>query len=154
MNPLKFIPPLVLAFWSFIEIFMLCNFGEMVMNSFNEINDAISTCDWYLFSMEIQRMLPLILMNSQHSIQFRGFGNIEISRNSFKSVSFFLNFNQKKVHYLCTCHEDKHKFYFFISKFSTYRLPMVDFHTSWYCGNSKIESTTLILYSYELKILL
>lgn len=62
----------------------------MIINSFNEINDMISVCDFYLFPMDIQRLLPMILMNTQRPVVFRGFGNMELSRRTFNRVSHFM----------------------------------------------------------------
>lgn len=59
----------------------------MTINSFNEIDEMISAYDWYIFQMEIQRQLPMILMSTQRPVVLRGFGNIELSRDTLKRVS-------------------------------------------------------------------
>lgn len=51
-----------------------------------ELNDEIYQCDWYLFPYHIQRMLPMILINTQQRVVLQGFGNIVFLRETFKEV--------------------------------------------------------------------
>lgn len=85
---MEIIQPILLVAWSFIEIFLFCNFGEMVTQKYIEVNHAFFECNWYLFPIEIQRhYMPMILMNTQQTVILRGFGNIDITRETFKKVS-------------------------------------------------------------------
>lgn len=75
----------------------------MVTQKFVEVNHGLFECDWYLFPIEIQRKyLPIILMNTQKTVKLRGFGNIDITRETFKKVSIFerqrrkINFDQSQ----------------------------------------------------------
>lgn len=62
----------------------------MVTQKFFEVNHGFFECDWHSFPIEIQRnYLPIILMNTQQTTILRGFGNIPISRETFKKVSVF-----------------------------------------------------------------
>lgn len=77
-----------LLLWSFILVFITCEFSEMVTERFECFNDAIDQCDWYLFPHDIQRMFLIVLANTQQSIFLQSFGNIPCSRDSFKRVFY------------------------------------------------------------------
>lgn len=55
-------------------------------NQFDIYGDELYHCDWYLFSIKFQRMLLMILTNSQQPVVIRGYGNIECTRDTFKKV--------------------------------------------------------------------
>lgn len=61
--------------------------GEMLMRKFNEFNDAFYQCKWYFFSIEMQKMLLIVIANTQQPIFVQGFGNISCTRDSFKKVA-------------------------------------------------------------------
>lgn len=73
-------------FWSFMVIFLLCNYGEQVTSEIEEIHDNLYDCDWYLFPIKEQRMMQLILVTAQQPINLQGFGNILLTRDTFKKV--------------------------------------------------------------------
>lgn len=73
--------------WSFGITLFFCEFGERVRNEFEGLNDMIDELDWYLFPMEIQRMLPIIMIAAQKPVVIRGFGNIACVREVFRKVS-------------------------------------------------------------------
>lgn len=75
-----------LAFWSFVIIFFFCYFGENICGQFNELNDAIYQLDWYRCPIEIQRLIPTILIVTQNSPVLRGIGNVVCNREAFKKV--------------------------------------------------------------------
>lgn len=81
--------PGILLFWSFTANFLLCNFGEQVLNEIESITDGIYELDWYTFPIEIQKMLLTIMTATQRPLHFRGFGNILLTRSSFKAVNIF-----------------------------------------------------------------
>lgn len=74
----------ILLFWSIV--FIACEFGEMVTERFEYFNEAIEQCNWYLFSLDVQRVFVIVLSNTQQSIFLKGFGNIALSRDTFKRV--------------------------------------------------------------------
>lgn len=132
VNPAEMIQPILLAYWSFFIIFVFCNFGEIFTKSFIEINHAIAECEWYSFPIELQRNFLIILGNTKKSIVLKGFGNIDLSRDTFKRVGIFQ----------CRpwSHATENRFYNFLYLFQ--RLSTVDFHTLWCSVNSKTESTS------------
>lgn len=79
---------IIYGFYSFGVVFAVCEWGQSVTNAFEEITDEIETFDWYLFPLELQRMLPMILMVAQQSVEFECFGSISIRREYFRKVIF------------------------------------------------------------------
>lgn len=82
------IHPLTLMFWSFVVMFIYCDFGERVCSGFNEIHTGVEECDWYQFPIEMQRML-LIIMTIDEPIVLNGFANVVMTRETFKKVVVF-----------------------------------------------------------------
>ena len=76
-----------LMIWSFLQMFILCQFGEMVNSSFADLNDEFYQLDWYSFPSEFQRMLPTLLMNAQQEVVIKGFLNVLCTRETFKKVN-------------------------------------------------------------------
>lgn len=80
---------LILVFWSFVANFLFCEFGENVTSHFNELNDIIGQGEWYSLPINIQQMLPTIMVITQKQIILRGFGGIVLTREAFKTVRSF-----------------------------------------------------------------
>lgn len=78
-------------FLSFSFIFIICECGEKVCNAFNEINKEIDKLDWYLFPIEIQRNLPMLIIISQKPVIIQGYGNIWYNREAFKNAALIIN---------------------------------------------------------------
>lgn len=79
---------LSLLWWALILTYLPCEFGERLSNGMVEINDCIDQFNWYLFSLEIRKILPMILLSVQQPVEIRFFGSIACNRDSFKKVSF------------------------------------------------------------------
>lgn len=76
------------------SIFITCELCQRISNEFDEINDMIGQFHWYCFPIEINRMLPMILMSTQQTVVFECFGSITCNRETFKKVSLLIqNFN-------------------------------------------------------------
>lgn len=88
MYTVELIEPNIMMFWSFIQMFVFCNFGEYVNNGFEELSDRLYCCDWYSFPCEIRRMLPIVMIATQKPV-LRGSGDIPCSRESFSEVDLF-----------------------------------------------------------------
>lgn len=67
---------------------IICEFGQLMTNTFFEIDDEIEKFNWYLFPHELQRMMPIIFIESQIPVEFKCFGSISATRISSKQVSF------------------------------------------------------------------
>lgn len=48
--------------------------------------DVLDQCDWYLFPIEMQRMLIIVMSNTQQPTIIHAFGNAQCSREAFKKV--------------------------------------------------------------------
>lgn len=58
----------------------------MVITQFNRFYDELCQCDWYLYSMEMQKMYSIFLKNSQQPAIICGYANILCTREVFKKV--------------------------------------------------------------------
>lgn len=76
-----------MVFWTFALIFFFCELGEMVTNQFNQFSDVLGQSSWYLFPIELQRMLVTAIVNAQEPVIIRGFGNTMCTRDAFKLVN-------------------------------------------------------------------
>lgn len=81
-------PPLVLMFWSIMMNFLVCECGEQLSTRFTALSDTIWHSDWYKYPIEVQRMLPTIMINLQQQTDLQGFGNVLCTREIFKKVRF------------------------------------------------------------------
>lgn len=85
---------LVYAYLSFVVIFIYCEFGEAVIKHFNKFDDELyQSTAWYLFPIEVQRMLLIFMADSQQPLRIRGYGNIECTRDAFKTVKQIIRFS-------------------------------------------------------------
>lgn len=88
----KSLPPDVLVSmgiemaYTFGMIFFFCEMCEQITDGFNGITDEIKKMDWYSYPLEIQRMLPIILIHGQEPVEIVAFGNIQFTRETFKRV--------------------------------------------------------------------
>lgn len=75
------------GFCGFGLVFSTCEIGQRFTKAFDEIDREIEQLDWYLFPIEIQRILPTIIINAQEPIVIECFGIISCNRDQFKKVS-------------------------------------------------------------------
>lgn len=76
-------------FWSFLIIFLVCEFGEMISSRFIMFNDCLEQCNWYSFPIEMQRMYIIVTVTTQRHVVLHAFGNAECSREANKKVRFW-----------------------------------------------------------------
>lgn len=70
-----------------LYITYLCLFGEKVTTQFDKVNYSIDQCSWYEFPMEMQRILPMMLMMAQKPVFIEAaYLNIGCSREQLKKV--------------------------------------------------------------------
>ena len=73
---------------SIVALFFFCEFGEMVSNRFGKFDEKIfQQIVWYLFPIEVQQWLVAFMPTTQRSMVFRGYGNIQCTREAFKRVN-------------------------------------------------------------------
>lgn len=85
-DPNEIIPAAIVALSAFLCMFALCMFGENLAGQFNALDDALSQCKWYLFPIDVKRMLITLMSNTQQTVALLGYGNIECTRDTFKNV--------------------------------------------------------------------
>lgn len=98
--------------WAYVYFFVFCNLGETVGTGFDASYNLICQYEWYLFPANIQQILPIIMNAMQDEIHIDGFGNLSITRESFKRVNILLKYqrfveNRKGLH-----ESNAHKFKF------------------------------------------
>lgn len=74
------------VFYAFGTIFLLCELGERLTIAYDELECEIEQYEWYLFPIEIQRLLPLVVINAQQLVAMQCFGRISSNRDAFKKV--------------------------------------------------------------------
>lgn len=73
----------------FTLVFIACELGQRMNNAFEDINLTIDQFDWYLFSIEVQRMLSIIIFPIvQQPVTLECLGSIKCTRDVFKKVGF------------------------------------------------------------------
>lgn len=75
------------SFWSFAAVYLFCYFGERVATEFEELEDTLFECDWYLFPNKLQKSFLITTIAVQQPISIRGIANVFCTRQSFKEVS-------------------------------------------------------------------
>lgn len=71
--------------WS---VFIACELGERACDMFGTVDETMDEIDWYLYPIEIKRMLPIIMIVTQKSVYIQLFGSITASRETFKRVRY------------------------------------------------------------------
>lgn len=74
-------------------VFMCCELGQRTSEEFEKIKYTINQSNWYLFPIEVKRMLPMIIANAQDPVALECFGSIACSagpapENSSKMLVF------------------------------------------------------------------
>lgn len=77
---------IIMMFWSFMQMFVICNFGGHVNSGFEEISGTLYECDWYTFPHKFQKDITMIMQVTQKPV-LRGSGNLPCSREGFSEVS-------------------------------------------------------------------
>lgn len=75
------------ATYAFVAVFIICDLGQRLTDAFEEDRDELLTFDWYLFPLEIRRLLPNILIGTQQPVVLDCFGSICVLRSTFNEVS-------------------------------------------------------------------
>lgn len=95
---MEVMPPLTEMVWSFFMIAIYCEMSEKVIAAFDEFNDELVGCDWYLLPNELQQMYLTFILNTQQPKIIRGYGNILCTRDTFKKVMVFQNILKQKFY--------------------------------------------------------
>lgn len=87
MDPVVLLKSIFLFLSIFGLAFMTCDIGQRLFDTFGKIEYEFGQMDWYLFPIEIQRMLSNLLIGVQMPMLVGCFGIAEGSREQFKKVS-------------------------------------------------------------------
>lgn len=78
---------LVYAGYAFGLVFVVCELCQRASYFFIEINSSIDILDWYLFPINVQKIMPTLLIMAQQPVEIECFGSIVCDRDTFKRVS-------------------------------------------------------------------
>lgn len=73
--------------YQFGSVFIVCEVGEQLKNVFVQIDDSFEQIKWYLFPLDAQQVLPLIMSNTQQEVTVECFGSFSCARETFKKVN-------------------------------------------------------------------
>lgn len=86
-DPVESIFPMTQCFWTFASIFFYCHFGEMVSHQFNAFCDELYQRNWYFYSIEMQRVLAIFMIDAGQTVFLQGYANVVCNRDAFKNVT-------------------------------------------------------------------
>lgn len=75
------------AFYPIGVLFICCEISQRISLAYDECSRMVVQFEWYLFPVENQRMLSLILNFTQQPIEIKCFGSKGCDRETFKLVS-------------------------------------------------------------------
>lgn len=79
---------MITMFWFFAILFGICEFGQKLNGTFQEIDEIYSSqFVWYSYPCNVQQMLIVLIMVAQKPIQLRVFGSVACDRITLKMVS-------------------------------------------------------------------
>lgn len=77
------------GFWAIVMVFFACEMGQRHSNASEQTDEILGQFDWYLFPLKIQRMLPMVMVNTQQPLEIMCFGSTACNRETFKKVSYY-----------------------------------------------------------------
>lgn len=92
MSLLTLSAPIIDTFTAIAAMFACCEIGQRTSNMFEEICDEFGKFNWYRFPNEINRLLPVILLEVQEPVEFEVFGSITASRVLLRKVNLIDSF--------------------------------------------------------------
>lgn len=103
---------------------VMCSVSEELKGRFDDLN-IYQRCKWYRYPVKLQRILTIIIIDSQNSDVFKIFGSLTASRETCKKVMIEMN---KTVY----CSPVELRLHILFSLFCNIsRLSMEDFRHSW-----------------------
>lgn len=72
--------------YSFFMVFLVCEIGQRISNSFEKIWSKIDRFNWYLYPHDLKRALFIIMIFAQQPFDVDIFGSFACCRFSFKKV--------------------------------------------------------------------
>lgn len=85
---------------AFATAFVSCEMGQQLTNTCSDkIGDVFDRIDWYLYPLDVQRILPTAILYVQQPIEVKFFGSFSCNREVFLRVSI-------KIYKLCITFKD------------------------------------------------
>ena len=75
------------ACYAFGVVFIACEIVQHVCDAINSFDMRIVQIDWYLYPIEMKKMLPVIINLAQKPVVIKGFGSMPTDRELFKKVN-------------------------------------------------------------------
>lgn len=91
-NMATLLTPMLITLWVIVLIILTCEYGERLTNQYDSFYDGFTQCDWYLFPLEVQQFLPLVISNIQQPAAIQGYAQTVYRREFCKMVTFLLRF--------------------------------------------------------------
>lgn len=86
-------------FYTFAALFVVTEISQRVTLTFEECNEMIGQFEWYLFPIEIQRLLPIVMQSTQQPIEVKCLGSVACNRETFKYVSISQFSFSRSIHF-------------------------------------------------------
>lgn len=119
-NLLTLLLTVFVACYGLSILFLACELSQRLGNAFTEIDRMIEQFDWYLFPLNIRRMLPIIIAVAQEPVNLECFGSISCNRAVFQKVCIVVHMKN-----------DDDKTTFFLVSGIIFRLSIPLSHTLW-----------------------
>ncbi|XP_046972462.1 putative odorant receptor 92a [Vanessa cardui] len=71
---------------SLLQIYLLCFFGDLLMNSTMEVRDAVYNCKWYYLNAKIRKNLIIVHSRAQEPCKLTAFGFSDVNLRAFMSI--------------------------------------------------------------------
>lgn len=76
------------GFWALNLVLIICELGQRSSDTCSSYEEELITkLDWYLYPLEMQRMMIPMIIYSKKPVEFKFFGSLSCSREQFKKVS-------------------------------------------------------------------
>lgn len=72
---------------SLTMVFIACELGQRLSNSFTNVENDLNQVDWYLLPVDQQRIWQMLITYAQEPIAVKFFGSVSCSRLQFRKVS-------------------------------------------------------------------
>lgn len=73
-----------------VYIGFMCFFGDEVTNGFEVINDSVYQCSWNEFPLELQKLLPTMMIIAQNLVYVHGYMNTKCTREVLQKVNILM----------------------------------------------------------------
>lgn len=79
-----------MAIWTLligmVSILIYCYLGKISTESYEEMSDCVYKMKWYVLPIELQKFFILMIANMEKSLQYHGFGVIDLNLETFTKV--------------------------------------------------------------------